>query len=108
MDSLTKIEIDNYADTISKFDTSAIKRATVFEMATKIFTDRNAIYKDAWRDYRPGTFIDRNLVKAKRLRELDERGLQDEVLEQALDQVNELLFLAILILEAKADETSKD
>lgn len=108
MDSLTKIEIDNYAKLVNGTAPTKDKRHIVYEMASKIFTDRNAIYKDAWRDYRPGTFIDRNLVKAKRLRELDELGLKEEVLEQALDQVNELLFLAILILEAKENETSEE
>lgn len=102
MDSLNKLAIEDLAADVMDADTTAKKRDIVFGVATDIFLDRNAKYKDAWRQYRPGTFVDRNLVKAIRLRELDEAGDLDEVLEQALDQVNENLFLAILILEKKA------
>jgi len=104
MDSLTVKEIEGYAKAVDSAGGTAEKRDLVFSIATEIFRDRNSKYKDAWRDYRPSTIIDRNLVKAKRLRELDEQGLMDEVLEQALDQVNENLFLAILILEKKASQ----
>lgn len=102
MDSLRSKQIQDVADWIATTDLTKLKRSAAFGLATDIFEDRNAKYKDAWRHYRPGTFIDRNLVKAMRLRELDEAGDLDEVLEQALDQVNENLFLAILILEKKA------
>jgi hypothetical protein len=103
MDSLTKADLKRVANVIANMDTAG-KRQTVYEMSTDIFLDRNAKYKDAWRDYRPSTFVDRNLVKAKRLRSLDELGELEEVLEQALDQVNENLFLAILILEKLAEQ----
>jgi CRISPR/Cas system CSM-associated protein Csm2 small subunit len=104
MDSLTKNDLERIAKAISTYDTAG-KRQAVYDMATGIFNDRNSKYKDAWRDYRISTFVDRNLVKAKRLRSLDEIGELDEVLEQALDQVNENLFLAILILEQKASQS---
>lgn len=104
MDSLTTKEVENYARAIDMAGSTTDKRDLVLTIATDIFRDRNSKYKDAWRDYRPSTIIDRNLVKARRLRELDEQGLMDEVLEQALDQVNENLFLAILILENKAQQ----
>lgn len=102
MDSLTKQELITAAKAVLEAGDTSKKREIVYEMATNIFRDRNAKYKDAWRDYRISTFVDRNLVKAKRLRELDEQGLREELLEQALDQVNENLFLAILLLEEMA------
>lgn len=104
MDSLKKGELDAIAMKVAEATNSKEKRELVHEIATGIFLDRNSKYKDAWRDYRPSTFVDRNLVKAKRLRELDELGMEDEILEQALDQVNENLFLAILILEKRANK----
>lgn len=99
MDTLSKLELQYLAEDVNKLNTTEEKRRAVYDVATYIFNNRNAIYKDAWRDYRIGTFVDRNLVKAKRLRELDERGIKEEMIEQALDQVNELLFMVILLLE---------
>lgn len=110
MDSLKGEELLSYAKAVAEAGGTAEKRELVYGMSSEIFRDRNSKYKDAWRDYRPSTFIDRNLVKAKRLRELDELDMDDEILEQALDQVNENLFLAILILEKwakRAEEISK-
>ena len=103
MDSLTKQDLKRIAHAL-KGSTTALKRESVLSLATDIFEDRNSKYKDAWRDYRLSTFVDRNLVKAKRLRSLEEAGQYEEVLEQALDQVNEALFMGILILEKLAKE----
>lgn len=67
-----------------------------FDEALKIVRDRNASYGDSWRDYRISTYIDRAVVKTKRLRNLDMSGESvDKMLDQALDLINEMAFLVI-------------
>ncbi len=99
MDSFTKNQVATMGVAIANEEFTQGKREIVLTAATDIFNDRNSKYKDAWRDYRYSTFVDRNLVKAKRLRSLDEAGDKFEMFEQALDQINELAFLAILLAE---------
>lgn len=69
-----------------------------FDLSLEIVRDRNASYGDSWKEYRVGTYIDRAVVKTRRLRSLDEQGLGEEkLLDQALDLINELAFLVIKI-----------
>jgi len=99
MDSFTKNQVATLGVSIANGEDTKTKRDIVLAAAESIFLDRNGKYKDAWRDYRYSTFVDRNLVKAKRLRSLDEAGDKFEMFEQAMDQINELAFLAILLAE---------
>jgi hypothetical protein len=67
-----------------------------FDAALAIVRDRNASYGDAWKDYRISTYIDRAVVKTKRLRNLDMAGEPvEKMLDQALDLINEMAFLVI-------------
>lgn len=65
----------------------------VFDEALKIVQERNKRYGDAWKYYRTGTFIDRILVKAMRLQQMDLNGDPiPDLRECFLDIINECAF----------------
>jgi len=72
----------------------------VFDEALKIVQDRNKRYGDAWKYYRTGTYIDRILVKAMRLQQMDLHGDPiPDLRECFLDIINECAFGVIKLGE---------
>lgn len=84
---------------------SEAQQIFAFGLAYTIFRQRNAVYKDLWKEDEIAGLIAHVQHKAKRVERLSEiPGLADNAIDDAVDLVNYSLFLLRMVVLDKRDE----